>query len=256
VITQTNQGESVARNVGLKTARAEYVLFLDADDMLAPESIERLLAAVRKAPGAVAVMGSVYFSDNPNVPLERHTPQMEGFFPTIVQTNFGPPHCWLIPRALATALGGFREDLVNSEDWEFWGRIALTGAQLVTVPYEGALYRIHPQSQVATTPKPTVFRGRLLVVETLAAGILKNPTLLDEVGEALFWSLFAVLRQARLGGVPAAELRDAEALLRDIAVTGPSTIRQSMFATAIRYLGVRKAERLRNLFVSQPKHHG
>ena len=64
--------------------------------------------------------------------------------------------------------GGFREDLVNSEDWDFWGRIALTGARLVPVAYVGALYRRHALSQVATTPKPAIFKGRLTVAETLA----------------------------------------------------------------------------------------
>jgi glycosyltransferase involved in cell wall biosynthesis len=250
LIRQTNQGESVARNVGLRAACGEYVLFLDADDLLAPEAIERLSAAVSRAPEAVAVMGAVHFTDDPDAPLERHTPQMNGFFPTIVQTNFGPPHVWYTPRNLALAVGGFREDLVNSEDWEFWGRIALTGARLVTVPYEGALYRRHPQSQVARAPKPEIFKGRLLVGETLAAGILEKPTLFDEAGEALFWSLWAMLGQARRGGVPAAELRRAEDLLQEIARRAPGALRGSIFAVAVRYLGAQTADRLRNLVTS------
>src|SRR6187397_1072894 len=44
VIRQTNQGESVARNRGIAEARGSHVLFLDADDMLEPESLSRLTA--------------------------------------------------------------------------------------------------------------------------------------------------------------------------------------------------------------------
>ena len=137
VIRQANQGESVARNVGLRAASSDYVLFLDADDLLAPEALQRLDASVEVAPGAVAVMGVALFADDPANPFEQQVPHMKGFFPSIVQANFGPPHCCYMPRDLALSVGGFREDLVNSEDWEFLGRIALTGARLVTVHVRG-----------------------------------------------------------------------------------------------------------------------
>ena len=250
VIRQKNQGESVARNVGLKAAHGDYLLFLDADDMLAPQSIERLTTAAQQVPGSVAVMGCILFTDSPDAVLERHTPQMTGFFPAIIQTNFGPPHCWLVPRTLALSIGGFREDLIHSEDWEFWGRIGLTGAPLVTVPYEGALYRKHPHSQVATSPSPAIFKGRLLVCETLAAGILERPALFQDAGEALFWSLWAMLRQARQGGVSESDLGNAETLLREVARRRPAGLQHSMFRLAVRFMGARKADRLRDLMGS------
>ena len=180
VVRQRNRGESVARNVGLRNATTDYVLFLDADDMIAPESLERMLRAVANKPGAVAVMGLVIFTDDPGAPLGHSMPAFGGFWPAVLQSNFGPPHCLLVPRELALRLGGFREDLANSEDWEFLGRLALSNASLVEVPYEGALYRRHPNSQVATTPKPAILLGRLFVCETLATGLLERPDLLAE----------------------------------------------------------------------------
>jgi glycosyl transferase family 2 len=250
VIRQKNQGESVARNVGLKAAHGDYVLFLDADDMLAPESLERLMTAVQTAPGSIAVMGCVLFTGSLETTIERHTPQMTGFFPGIIQTNFGPPHCWFVPRTLALGLGGFREDLIHSEDWEFWARVALTEAPLVTVPYEGALYRKHPHSQVETSPRPEVDRGRLLVCETLAQGILERPQLFENVGEVLFWSLWAMIGQARRSGVATAKLQNAERLLQEVARRGPNQLRHSISGMAVRFLGARRAHRLRDLFVA------
>lgn len=43
-ISQANGGLSVARNTGIKAAGGDYVLFLDSDDYLLPEALDRLYA--------------------------------------------------------------------------------------------------------------------------------------------------------------------------------------------------------------------
>ena len=43
ILTQRNQYAGVARNNGMDAARGEYLLFLDADDLFAPEMLEKML---------------------------------------------------------------------------------------------------------------------------------------------------------------------------------------------------------------------
>ncbi|WP_431268382.1 glycosyltransferase family 2 protein [Dankookia sp. P2] len=53
LIVQENAGVSAARSRAMAEARGEAILFLDADDWLAPDALSRLLAALAAAPEAV-----------------------------------------------------------------------------------------------------------------------------------------------------------------------------------------------------------
>lgn len=46
---QENKGVSIARNVGMQKAKGDFYIFADADDVVAPQYIETLVACVKKA---------------------------------------------------------------------------------------------------------------------------------------------------------------------------------------------------------------
>ena len=45
--SQKNSGQGAARNLGIKYATGEYILFLDSDDFLLPQSINKILSIVK-----------------------------------------------------------------------------------------------------------------------------------------------------------------------------------------------------------------
>ena len=47
-INQTNKGVSIARNVGISYATGQYIMFVDADDMVSKNYIENLVASMEK----------------------------------------------------------------------------------------------------------------------------------------------------------------------------------------------------------------
>ena len=58
-LRQANRRDSGAYNAGLRLARGNFVHFLDGDDLLAPNAIEKQLAIFRTAPETDIVYGSV-----------------------------------------------------------------------------------------------------------------------------------------------------------------------------------------------------
>lgn len=55
VINQENQGVSVARNVGMENSKGEYIAFIDSDDWVNEEYLEKLYNAVKKHDCDIAV---------------------------------------------------------------------------------------------------------------------------------------------------------------------------------------------------------
>lgn len=52
IVTQANQGVAAARNTGLNLAQGEYISFIDSDDEIAPQFLEKLYQALVQTPKA------------------------------------------------------------------------------------------------------------------------------------------------------------------------------------------------------------
>lgn len=251
VITQPNQGESVARNRGIAEARGTHALFLDADDLLAPEALQHAVTALRDVPHGVALMGSAKFKDDPSTLFDVDEPQTE-FLPLIIEANFGPPHSWVAPLDVVRRAGCFAEHLRWFEDWDLWWRVAVLGPPLVPVRYVGALYRQHSRSQLATTKIADRTRGHAMLMERMATAFLEQPQLIERYGDRLFWSCWTAVRRAHMHGVPWSELRGLGQRMQEILRRGPRHLRQSWTARAIALLGTRTTVQL-NAMVAGPK---
>lgn len=147
-IWQQNQGLSAARNTGVQAARGQYIALLDADDLVEPTYVERLLArlAEDRAEGhdpAGAYCGFRYV-DQQNCPL----PQVENrlFAPeqlhaALLNGNFWVPESALVLRSCYAAMGEFDVTLRACEDWDVWLRFA-RAYRLVGTPEVLVRYRV------------------------------------------------------------------------------------------------------------------
>lgn len=145
VMHVSHGGLAASRNRGLMLARAPYVLFLDADDLLQPNALAALRAAAEAAPGAL-IAGGVEWLAADGTPLgERTFPVASAFTVDALLRGNAFTCSMLVPRDL---LGGqpFDQQLPVCEDWDLWLRLASRGATCVTVPQVVLGYRLRADS--------------------------------------------------------------------------------------------------------------
>ena len=156
VVTQANGGCAAARNTGRNHAAtgAEYVIFLDHDDLWEPDALETLLRVARARPEAVAVMGqvaelpdaeadSVFVTLQRKAALPREQAAVEAPDPLLISDPItfadnaiaccaGTMGQVLIRRDALAQTGPLNVECVPCDDWELYLRLGLLGAMART----------------------------------------------------------------------------------------------------------------------------
>lgn len=163
-IYQENQGLSAARNTGIRTARGEFLAFLDADDGWEREFLRRcteILAADRTLAG---VYGHTCFMDESGKVLPRiggYPLPRDAFRQRILEGGFFPVHAALVRAEIVRAVGSFDEQLTSLEDWDLWIRVS-SRHQMLGIAEPLVRYRLYPGSM--STDAARMHRNRIAVV--------------------------------------------------------------------------------------------
>lgn len=148
IIAQPNRGASAARNTALRAARGDFIQFLDADDLLAPDKIARQVEALARTERDVLASGewgrfTIVPSDAQFIPEAVYA---AGSGVEFLQLHYETgsmmqPGAWLAPRALLDRAGPWDESLSLNDDGEYFARVMLAARRLEHVPGSRCYYR-------------------------------------------------------------------------------------------------------------------
>jgi len=130
VIHQENRGLPAARNRGAAGAESEFLVFLDADDWIEPDFVEKLSAALERAGDDVS---HAYCQGRLG---EKGTGvwKVPDWDPVLMLLTNLHPVTTLVRRERFEAVGGFDETMREGyEDWDLWLRFVERGWRGVRV---------------------------------------------------------------------------------------------------------------------------
>jgi len=150
VATQQNMGASTARNKALSLAQGDYIQWLDADDLLAPEKIsDQLKFAGEGRKTAVllsSAFGMFYYRHNkarfmPS-PLWRDLKPVEWLLIRFVENVWMSPAVWLVNRKLTELVGSWDQRLSLDDDGEYFCRVVAASEEVKFAPRALSYYRV------------------------------------------------------------------------------------------------------------------
>jgi glycosyltransferase involved in cell wall biosynthesis len=163
-ISRPNGGLSAARNTGISRACGRYFKFLDSDDHLHSEQIAWQVESLAGREDSVALTATRLYRDGSPDEYLDHIPRATALLPDLFgDYDWGAPMAWLFPASLVRRVGGFDESLRFSEDWEFFARLGLAGAQLLVDERIGCYYRQRAGSMSANRAGMAAARARILI---------------------------------------------------------------------------------------------
>jgi O-antigen biosynthesis protein len=157
-----NAGIVATTNTALAASRGEFVAFMDHDDVLDPEALERCAEALASADDVDLV-----YTDEDRLDLDG------GYVSTFLKPDWSPErlrsqmyvgHLSVMRRELVAGLGGFRAGFDGSQDYDLALRVSEQARRILHVPEVLYHWRLTPGS-VSMEAHPVVFDAARRAIE-------------------------------------------------------------------------------------------
>jgi glycosyltransferase involved in cell wall biosynthesis len=149
VVRQENQGASAARNKAFSLSQGDYIQWLDADDLLAPDKVAMQMELVKGGVGKRTLLSSAWAHF-------MYRPHRAQFIPTALWCDLTPVEwllrkmgqniymqtaTWLVSRDVTEAVGPWDTRLLGDDDGEYFCRVLLASDGVRFVPDARVYYR-------------------------------------------------------------------------------------------------------------------
>jgi GT2 family glycosyltransferase len=157
VVSQKNQGASAARNKCFSLSSGDYIQWLDADDLLAPDKIARQMEAMNQFHSKRTLFSSAwgrflyryYRAKFVPTALWCDLPPAEWLLRKMRQNLYMQTSTWLVSRELTEAAGPWDTRLTEDDDGEYFCRVLLQSDGVRFVPKAKVYYRASGASRLS-----------------------------------------------------------------------------------------------------------
>lgn len=181
VISQNNQGGSAARNRALKISQGDFIQYLDADDLLAPEKIELQMQCLEQKQIEYVAAGEwARFYKAPSEAQFISQPPWADMKPLdwLICTWSGNwmmhPAAWLVPRQVSDRAGYWNESLSLDDDGEYFCRIVLASQRVRFCQGAKSYYRSGLTGTVSGLKSDRAWRSALDSLNLCTEAILRQ----------------------------------------------------------------------------------
>jgi glycosyltransferase involved in cell wall biosynthesis len=194
VVSTENQGAAAARNHALQLSQGNYIQWLDADDLLAPDKIERQLAALEGDENKRTLLSSPWAYFNYRAHRARFVPTslwqdlspVEWLLRKMSENLHMQTATWLTRRELAEAAGPWDTRLHFDDDGEYFCRVLLTSEGTRFVPEARVFYRVTSSNRVSYIGTSNKKKDAMLLSMRLHIQYLRSLEESERVRKACF----------------------------------------------------------------------
>jgi len=192
-VSEKDNGQSHAFNKGFAKAKGEFYLWVNADDLLLPFSLEIAKESINKYPKQKWFVANTIFIDENNKILNcAKGPVWNDFFiKNGVIYVYGPTS--IFHKSLFIEVGGFDESLYYTMDTDLWMRFKNNKYKFMRIPKYFWAFRIHKGSKTShsfSNPPSEDFKTEQHLISKKNNHIYKTSSLYKQRFFKLFTGIF------------------------------------------------------------------
>jgi glycosyltransferase involved in cell wall biosynthesis len=177
-----NRGLCAAQNQAFELSRGDYIQWLDSDDLLAPDKIERQLTALREGDSRRILLSSPwapFYYRTRNAEFVRNSlwedlSPVEWLVRKLSQNLHMQNATWLVSRELTEAAGPWDTRLHYDQDGEYFARVLLASEGTRFVPDTGIYYRVTTVNRISYIGNSNQKKDSLLLAMKLHIQYLRS----------------------------------------------------------------------------------
>jgi len=179
VISQENRGASAARNRAFMESQGDFIQYLDADDLLAPNKIECQIKLLKQWHNGYLIAGkwgrfynSTLETNFVEEAVWKNMSPVEWLVCSWEGGGMMPLHSWLISREIAEQAGEWNENLSLNDDGEYFCRVILASKGVKFCPSAKSYYRANLTNSLSSRNTKSYIESAFKSLELITNNLL------------------------------------------------------------------------------------